>query len=202
MLFISYCSEDSTWADRVCEALERLGVTCWIAPRNVPPGEPWPAAIAEAIRTSSGLVLLLSAHTERSRQICREVELADRAALPIITFRLEEVEPPRTLEYFLTNLQWIDGFGGRFEAGLLSLAEALHGKPDRLATTPREGHAFEREILETVTHELAGHIGPIASVLVNNEAKRAKTLQQLYEALARELPEGTARKQFLAKHRV
>jgi hypothetical protein len=198
MLFISYCSEDSAWADRVCEALEGGGVTCWIAPRNVPPGEAWPAAIAKAIRTSSGLVLLLSAHTERSRQICREVELADRAGLPIITFRLEEVEPPRALEYFLTNLQWIDGFGGRFDAGLLSLAAALRGKP---GGTVKQMHFFEREILESVTHELAGHIGPIARVLVNDEAKRAQTLQQLYEALARELPEGSARKQFLAKHR-
>jgi hypothetical protein len=195
MLFISYCSEDSGWADRVCEALERGGVICWIAPRNIPPGEPWPAAIAEAIRGSSGLVLLLSTHTERSRQICREVELADRAGLPILTFRLEEVAPPRALEYFLTNLQWIDGFGARFDAGLLSLAAALGGKP------VKQGHPFEREILESVTQELAGHIGPIARVLVNDEAKRAQTLQQLYEALARELPAGSARKQFLAKLR-
>ncbi|HEY1946975.1 MAG TPA: toll/interleukin-1 receptor domain-containing protein [Bryobacteraceae bacterium] len=195
MLFISYCSEDSAQANRVCEALERGGVTCWIAPRNIPPGQPWPAAIAEAIRGSSGFVLLLSTHTERSRQISREVELADRAALPILTFRLEEVAPPRALEYFLTNLQWIDGFGARFDAGLLSLAAVLGGKP------VKQAHSFEREILESVTQELAGHIGPIARVLVNDEAKRAKTLQQLYEALARELPEGSARKQFLAKLR-
>ena len=79
MLFISYCSEDSALANQVCTALEHGGVVCWIAPRNVPPGEPWPAAIAEAIRTSSTLLLLLSAHTERSRQISRELELADRA---------------------------------------------------------------------------------------------------------------------------
>jgi hypothetical protein len=198
MLFISYCSEDSDQANRVCEALERGGITCWIAPRNIPPGEPWPAAIAEAIHGSSSLVLLLSSHTERSRQICREVELADRAGLPILTFRLEEVTPPRALEYFLTNLQWIDGFGTRFDAGLLSLAAALRGKPD---TTVKQGQPFKREILDSVTQQLASHIGPIARVLVNNEAKRAQTLQQLYEALAQELPEGSARKQFLAKLR-
>jgi hypothetical protein len=198
MLFISYCSEDSALASRVCEALERSGIACWIAPRNVRPGEPWPAAIAEAIRTSGGLLLLLSTHTERSRQICREVELADRARLPIFTFRLAEVEPPRTLEYFLTNLQWIDGFGVHFDDALLSLERALRGKRD---ASVEETRSFKQEILENLCQELAAQIGPIARVLVNNAAKRAATLPQLYEALARELPDANSRRQFLAKHR-
>ena len=197
MLFISYCSEDCAWAERVCETLEFAGITCWIAPRNVPPGEAWPAAIAQAIRTSSGLVLLLSRHTKHSRQIPRELELADRAGLPIFTFRLEQVEPPDTLEYFLTNLQWIDGFGSKFSAGLSNLAEALHGRRN---PPVKRAPQFKQEILESVTRDLAGHIGPIAHMLVTDEAKRAQTLQELYEALARELPEGAPRKQFLAKH--
>jgi hypothetical protein len=38
-VFISYASPDSVVADAVCLALEREGVTCWIAPRDVVPGE-------------------------------------------------------------------------------------------------------------------------------------------------------------------
>ena len=37
-VFISYASLDSVIAESVCEALEKAGVTCWIAPRDVVPG--------------------------------------------------------------------------------------------------------------------------------------------------------------------
>jgi TIR domain len=37
--FISYASQDKPVADAVCQALERAGMACWIAPRNVVPGE-------------------------------------------------------------------------------------------------------------------------------------------------------------------
>ena len=36
--FISYASADSSTANAVCSALEREGVKCWIAPRDVPLG--------------------------------------------------------------------------------------------------------------------------------------------------------------------
>jgi hypothetical protein len=41
--FISYASADSATASAVCAALEREGVKCWIAPRDVAPGGLWQA---------------------------------------------------------------------------------------------------------------------------------------------------------------
>jgi hypothetical protein len=37
--FISYASQDATVANAVVAALERRDVRCWIAPRDVTPGE-------------------------------------------------------------------------------------------------------------------------------------------------------------------
>jgi hypothetical protein len=124
-VFISYRHEDSDPAHRICAMLEREGISCWIAPRDVPPGQQWPTAIAEGIHRSHNLVLVLSSHSRNSKQIAREVEIADRNGLSILTFRLENTDPPPSLEYFLTNLQWIDGFKEKFESAVDQLAEAV-----------------------------------------------------------------------------
>jgi CHASE2 domain-containing sensor protein len=124
-VFISYCGGDAEAARRLCAILEEQGLACWIAPRNIPPGEEWPTAIPAAIKRSASMVLLLSSHTGASRQISREVEIADHNFVRVINFRLENVEPPESLEYFLTNRQWIDGFGAHFESGVETLANAL-----------------------------------------------------------------------------
>src|SRR6516164_9307871 len=43
--FISYSSKDKTAADAACAVLERTGVRCWIAPRDIRPGVEYGAAI-------------------------------------------------------------------------------------------------------------------------------------------------------------
>lgn len=97
-------------------------------------------AIAAGIRSCRILVLLLSSHSHRSKQIAREAELADRNGLSIVTFRLEAVDPPEALEYFLTNLQWIDGFDSNFETGLGTLLHTVRWRlnlPETAAPAPR-----------------------------------------------------------------
>ncbi len=124
-VFISYNSEDLVSAERLRELLERNGISCWIAPRDVPPGHPWPVAIADGIRRSNVLLLVLSQNSRDSKQIARELELADKSGLRILTFRLGNISPPKSLEYFLTNLQWIDGFGSQFDSGARKLIDSI-----------------------------------------------------------------------------
>jgi hypothetical protein len=38
VVFVSYASQDTAAAHTVVSALERAGLTCWIAPRDVVPG--------------------------------------------------------------------------------------------------------------------------------------------------------------------
>jgi hypothetical protein len=37
-IFISYSSIDKAAADTVCSVLEKNGISCWIAPRDITPG--------------------------------------------------------------------------------------------------------------------------------------------------------------------
>jgi hypothetical protein len=124
-VFISYRHEDQTVADRVCEALERHHVDCWIAPRDMPPGEDWPTGIVEGVQQCHTFVLVLSENCQNSRHIARELELADSHALRIVALRIQDVQPPPQLLFFLGNVQWLDAFGDRFDASMARLAEAM-----------------------------------------------------------------------------
>ncbi len=128
-VFISHKNEDRVAAESICAALEREDISCWMAPRDVTAGQEWAAAIVEALQGSKTFVLLLSSNSKNARQIAREAELADRQKLPMITFRLENVEPPPELLYFVGNIQWLDGFGGHFDPAVKKLVEFVrrHG---------------------------------------------------------------------------
>ena len=59
-VFISYASHDAAVANAVVEILERHGITCWIAPRDVVPGSLYADEIVGAINDAKVVVLVLS----------------------------------------------------------------------------------------------------------------------------------------------
>jgi TIR domain len=59
-VFIKYASPDGGVADAVCGALERDGLICWVAPRDVVPGEFYADAIVREIDAAQVIVLVLS----------------------------------------------------------------------------------------------------------------------------------------------
>jgi TIR domain len=123
--FISYSSKDKTAADAACAVLERAGVRCWIAPRDIRPGQEYGHAIIEAIDQCRVMVLIFSADANDSRQIHREIERAVSKGVPIIPLRIEEVVPTRSMEYFLGAIHWLDALTPPLEKHLQQLAEAV-----------------------------------------------------------------------------
>ncbi|MBI4348371.1 MAG: toll/interleukin-1 receptor domain-containing protein [Elusimicrobia bacterium] len=111
-VFISYASEDKAVAEAVCAAVERHGPRCWMAPRNILAGKDWGEAIVEAIETSRVMVLVFSSHSNRSKQVAREVERAASKEVALLPFRIEDVTPTKSMEYFLSNTHWLDALSG------------------------------------------------------------------------------------------
>jgi hypothetical protein len=107
-VFISYSNRDKAVADAACARLEREGHRCWIAPRDILSGVEWGKAIVDGIRQARVFVLIFSAHANRSPQVSREVERAVSNGLPVIPFRIEDVVPSDSLEYFISNQHWLD----------------------------------------------------------------------------------------------
>ena len=101
--FISYSHVDKRLADASCAVLEAAGIRCWIAPRDIGPGQEWAEAIITAIDRCSVMVLIFSRDANESSQIRREIERAVHNSVPIVPVRIEDAEPTGSLTYFLVQ---------------------------------------------------------------------------------------------------
>ncbi|MGH8470712.1 MAG: TIR domain-containing protein [Gammaproteobacteria bacterium] len=124
-LFVSYSSRDKATADAVCASLEGNGIRCWIAPRDVLPGVEWGEAIVNAIHESKVMVMVFSARANESRHIRREVERAVSQGIAIVPFRIEDIVPSNSLQYFIGNLHWLDALTTPLEYHLSYLASKV-----------------------------------------------------------------------------
>ena len=115
-LFVSHVSEDRVAALEIVGELERRGVPCWIAPRNVQPGHPFDDEIVAALDRCRAMLLIFSEHCNESEYIRREVTVAGENRKIIIPFRIEDVQPRRGLRVRLSDLHWIDGFAAHERA--------------------------------------------------------------------------------------
>lgn len=124
-VFISYSTKDKPTADAVCANLESGGVRCWIAPRDILPGSDWGESIVDGIKRCRVMILVFSSNANASPQIRREVERAVNKGVPIIPFRIEEVMPTRSLEYFISTPHWMDAMSPPLEKHLNKLTEVV-----------------------------------------------------------------------------
>ncbi|MGD2087325.1 MAG: SUMF1/EgtB/PvdO family nonheme iron enzyme [Candidatus Aminicenantes bacterium] len=116
-VFISYASEDvsSTTSDRqvadqICTALESQGIGCWIAHRDILPGDDWMDAIIDAVDQTKIIVLVFSDNTEKSQWVKDEIKLALEEKRRIIPFRIQDVYPKRALRLLKVRCQWMHAF--------------------------------------------------------------------------------------------
>jgi len=124
-VFISHAIEDKPTADAACATLEARRIRCWIAPRDVLPGMDYAQALVEAINQSRVMLLIFSARSNHSPHVRREVERAVSAGIPILPFRIEDVSPSPSLEYFIATAHWLDALTPPLERHLKHLAETV-----------------------------------------------------------------------------
>ncbi len=136
--FISYGHEDKLVADATCARLEARGIRCWIAPRDVLPGESYGEAISVAIRACRVLVLVFSNHANISEHVSKEVERAVSHGIPVVPLRIENVMPTGALDYFIGSVHWLDALTRPIDDHLERLADAIQ----RLLGTTPEPHHF------------------------------------------------------------
>jgi adenylate cyclase len=124
-IFISYASRDVAVADAVVATLERHGVACWIAPRDVKAGALYAEAIVRAISDAKALVLVLSESSVASAHVGKEVERASSKRRPVIALRIDDAPLSPALEYFLGESHWIDARAAGMDAALAKLIAAI-----------------------------------------------------------------------------
>ena len=74
--FISHSSTDKQLAEEICSSLEKRGINCWIAPRDIDPGKAYGEEIIHAIEQTSATILVLSENSNQSPAVRNEAERA------------------------------------------------------------------------------------------------------------------------------
>jgi TolB-like protein len=166
-VFVSYASQDAAVANSIVENLERRGLNCWIAPRNVAPGSLYADEIVGAINDAKVVVLILSAHAVASPHVGKEIERACSKRKRIIVLRTDSAPLTRAFEYFLSESQWIDVSTSGMPSALTKLAEAVGHVSTAAPQTipsPRSGGVAKRAAIAAavaigvvVAVGLAGH---------------------------------------------
>ena len=164
-VFISYATADRKQALKVCDALERRGVECWISARDVAPGENYQEEIVRALRAARAMVLVFSGAANDSDEIKKELSLASRYRTPVMALRLQDVEPTDAFAYELSTRQWIDAFSG-WDKAIDSLASRIgqisSAKP---GSVPATTHARRTDFISRRSIWMAAIAGLLVLVM-------------------------------------
>jgi hypothetical protein len=173
-VYISYSHVDKAAADAACATLERAGIRCWIAPRDITPGDEWSAAIIKAIDQCRAMVLIFSQNANTSRQIRREVERAITVGIPLVPVRIEDVVPTESLAYFMGTVHWLDAMTPPFENHLVRLADSLKGLLQARPSSPLAGTApFAAPAASAPAHAASAAAIPFSAATAEPAGKRA-----------------------------
>jgi hypothetical protein len=132
--FISYASENREKADEICASLERRGLVCWMAPRDVRAGREYADEIILGLERSAAVVLVLSEAANTSVFVLREVERAVSKEINVVPVRIEEVTPSPGLELFISGTHWMDVWRGDWDDHMDRLVRDLSDSPVGTAT--------------------------------------------------------------------
>lgn len=124
-VFISHSTLDKHVADAVCATLENSGIRCWIAPRDIIPGNDWASSITAAIKACRIMVLVFSENANQSSQVSKELNLAVSHNMMIIPFKIDNASPSGNMEYFLADTHWLDAIDGDMQQQIQKLKNVI-----------------------------------------------------------------------------
>lgn len=190
--FISHASPDVKIATQLCELLESRGVPCWIAPRDVQPGQDYKAEIMKALDACNGMVVLMSAAANESPYVRVEVDRAFARRMKLLPVFIEDVTPSKPLELVLADSQWIK-HGRSLEEQASLVAAAIMEQPSP-AAGPAKVRGNSRSIVVAVAVVVIILCGVLwltrdrqslgsSPVVANDSGAKPSAEKQLREAL-------------------
>ena len=121
---------------------------------DIPAGDNFANAIVNGLNTARAFVLIFSSSSNKSEHVAKEVNLA--TGRPIFYLRTEDLRPTPPLQYFLSDIQWMDAFGFPDDQTLDKLAAVvktaiLHRPP---VTPPRFQVPYRPDGLQVIFRRL------------------------------------------------
>ena len=124
-IFLSYRRADQALARSLVEALEARGVGVWWD-QKIEAGTDWRDAIVENLINSDMLVILFSEECNASKQLKKEMALADDMDKDVIPVLIEDTKPKGHFLYELAARNWLQVFPAP-ENKINELADKLTG---------------------------------------------------------------------------
>jgi hypothetical protein len=134
-VFICHSSKDRTIANAICSTLEQHRIRCWMAPRDILPGSDYARSIIEAVSGARLTILVFSDNSNQSPHVRRELERTVSRGIPILPFRVDDVVPSPSLEYFISDAHWLDALTPPLERHLEHLVGTVQLLLEREAAT-------------------------------------------------------------------
>lgn len=127
--FICHASADSQAASALVEKLETEGLTCWLAPRDVPSGQNYAAVLQQAIEACEVFLILFSTSANESPHVANEIEYCVGKDKPILLVRTDQTDPRanQRISLFLGGHHWFDASSGLDDDHITRIAADLKG---------------------------------------------------------------------------
>lgn len=166
LVMISHASQDCALAQSLCGALELRGISCWIAPRDLAPGEDWAEGIVRGIESCDAMALIVSGNINASAHVLNEITQAVHLGKLIYPIVVGEVRLTRSLDYYLRPRHWLFTDGHSLDRAVEVLQRALGGQADweRTAAPPSLSRRLRHGSLGGLAAGLAG--SALTAVLV------------------------------------
>ena len=148
-VLISYSKEDQSLAEKVLHALSSGGISCWAAFQNLEAGDFWPAAITEAISKCDIFVLILTQHSNTSRQVVRELTQADNLNKKLYCFQTEDVLISPNIQYFFSAVHRYEAFKIDFGTSLKKMTSDI---ARQLGEIPKDTEATDQKQSTQAAH--------------------------------------------------
>lgn len=141
-VFISYSTVDTVNAETVRNVLEKNGLSCWMAPRDIPGGSNYTKEIPIAIRNCKVFVLILSKNAQTSQWVLKELDSAVNCGKVILPFMLEDCILNDEFNFLLTGAQRYAAYQKKAEA-METLISRIRGILDAPTNTSSSTEEFQ-----------------------------------------------------------
>ncbi len=128
-LFISYLSDDRLWVDRLADALRGAGWDAWVDREEISGGAEWRTSIVRGVKTADAFLIVLSPASVRSKNVVKELSLAEEFGRRIIPIQQATAEEGSDFKYQLAGLQRISFVDMPWNQAIERLLTALEAMP-------------------------------------------------------------------------
>lgn len=105
-VFISYSRKDSTIADRICAALDKVGISYFIDRQGIGGGQEFPDVLAQAIVNCRVMLFIASKDSYASKFTNGEITFAFNKKKQMLPYCIDQTEMPLGLQLMCSGTNW------------------------------------------------------------------------------------------------